>query len=241
MLWAVSHVSLTYFTTHLPVKAQQSWQIRPFLTAAWTLKIINTLLTQKRPVIRTRDLYTNKTPQTKKGGFKEAWRMRIDLGLSIRRVSMFEYVRLGDWELFFFASFQLSSFFPLFSSLFCWAGSIRSQSDWARSKRERKRKKKEICRSQISEVTRVALANFEVSCWAGSIRKNWKKEFFWKNPYGLWLTASGARRLRGFSSSSPALPVTNHQTFVVRYLLSSSKGCTKADGLRDLIGLDFAD
>jgi len=72
------------------------------LTAAWTLKIINTLLTQKRPVIRTRDLYTNKTPQTKKGGFKEAWRMRIDLGLSIRRVSMFEYVRLGDWELFFF-------------------------------------------------------------------------------------------------------------------------------------------
>jgi len=28
MLWAVSHVSLTYFTTYLPVKAQQSWQIR---------------------------------------------------------------------------------------------------------------------------------------------------------------------------------------------------------------------
>ena len=79
-----------------------------------------------------------------------------------------------------------------------------------------------------------------LSLWLFDVFCCWK-QIFGANPYGLWLAASGARRLRGFSSSSPALPVTNHQTFVVRYLLSSSKGCTKADGLRDLISLVFAD
>jgi len=42
--------------------------LRQFSTAAWTLKIKNKPLTQKRPGICLRDLYTNKTPQTKKGG-----------------------------------------------------------------------------------------------------------------------------------------------------------------------------
>ena len=73
---------------HILLHISGSWPIRvrifPSLGGgcedAWTLKIINTPLTQKRRRIlkqkRQETLYTNKTPQTKRGGFK-AWRMRM--------------------------------------------------------------------------------------------------------------------------------------------------------------------
>ena len=72
----------TYFTTYQRFVADQSANT-PSLGGgcedAWT--IINTPLTQKRHRILTQKrqetLYTNKTPQTKRGGFKAAWRMRM--------------------------------------------------------------------------------------------------------------------------------------------------------------------
>ena len=41
---------------------------------------------------------------------------------------------------------------------------------------------------------------------AGSIRKNWKKNCFCENLYWLWLIASGAQRLRGWSPSACRAP-----------------------------------
>jgi len=72
----------TYFTTYQRFVADQSANT-PSLGGgcedAWT--IINTPLTQKRHRILTQKrqetLYMNKTPQTKRGGFKAAWRMRM--------------------------------------------------------------------------------------------------------------------------------------------------------------------
>jgi len=51
-----------------------------------------------------------------------------------------------------------------------------------------------------------SLTTNPVKCTSFNLTKIWKKNVFWENLYGLWLNASDARMLRGYSPSACSTP-----------------------------------